>query len=138
MGPVAVSIDAGSLAFQLYNGNHVIDDEHENCGDDLNHAVTVVGYNEDDPSNPYWIMRNSWGEDWGDKGYAYIKIVPGEGVCGIQMEPTYPNVYLLKKSASRICYVVLSILGGAIIAPLFIIMLRIKQEADGLLFFHPG
>ena len=80
---MAVALDASSLVFQLYNGNHVIDDEHEDCGDSLNHAVTIVGYNTDDAELPYWIVRNSWGEDWGDKGYAYIKIAPGEGICGI-------------------------------------------------------
>ena len=98
LGPVAVSIDASSLAFQLYNGNHIISNEHENCGDELNHAVTVVGYNAEDPEKPYWIVRNSWGPDWGDQGYAKIMIVPGEGVCGIQTEPTYPNVYYVHKN----------------------------------------
>ena len=87
----------------------------------------MVGYNEEDSENPYWIVRNSWGPDWGDQGYAKIKIVAGEGVCGIQIEPTYPNVYLLQKSARRVCYVVLSILGGAIIAPLFGLLLRMQQ-----------
>ena len=34
------------------------------------HAMTVVGYNDD---NKYFIIRNSWGENWGDKGYCYYK-----------------------------------------------------------------
>ena len=100
---------------------------HESCGDELNHAVTVVGYNEENPETPYWIVRNSWGPDWGDQGYAKIMIVDGEGVCGIQIEPTYPNIYLLHKTASRVCYIILSILGGIIIAPLFGMILRMRQ-----------
>jgi hypothetical protein len=34
------------------------------------HAMTVVGYDDD---NKYFIIRNSWGENWGDKGYCYYK-----------------------------------------------------------------
>ena len=138
LGPVAVSIDASSLAFQLYNGNHIISNEHENCGDELNHAVTVVGYNAEDPEQPYWIVRNSWGADWGDQGYAKIMIVPGEGVCGIQTEPTYPNIYHVHKNGRRICYVILTLLGGAVIAPLFAVMLENKRKTESLFFFHPG
>ena len=33
------------------------------------HAVLVVGYND---KNQKWIIRNSWGEKWGDKGYFYL------------------------------------------------------------------
>jgi C1A family cysteine protease len=35
----------------------------------LDHAVTIIGYNTDDSSMPYWIVRNSWGTDWGEEGY---------------------------------------------------------------------
>lgn len=33
------------------------------------HAVVCVGY---DDSKKVWIMRNSWGDKWGDKGYFYL------------------------------------------------------------------
>jgi len=35
------------------------------------HAVVCVGYTTKDNKN-YWIMRNSWGSSWGDKGYFYL------------------------------------------------------------------
>lgn len=35
------------------------------------HAVLVVGYNDAHRSGD-WLVRNSWGEDWGDKGYFYM------------------------------------------------------------------
>ena len=36
------------------------------------HAILLVGYGKDNDGNPYFIIRNSWGEDWGESGYAYL------------------------------------------------------------------
>ena len=43
------------------------------------HAIQIVGY---DTTNtvPYWIIRNTWGTDWGEKGYVRIKL--GDNMCG--------------------------------------------------------
>jgi len=46
----------------------------------INHAVVVVGYGTEN-GNPYWIVKNSWGDNWGDKGY--IKMYRGNKICGI-------------------------------------------------------
>jgi len=73
LGPVTVAIDAGSIGFQHYKRgvfNHA-----QRCGTDLNHAVTIVGYsNLNSDSEPYWIVRNSWGDDWGLDGYVKMAI----------------------------------------------------------------
>jgi len=58
----------------------------------LDHGVVVVGYG-DDGKNPYWIIRNSWGSSWGEKGYIRVKRVSnGAGVCGVNLAASYPIV----------------------------------------------
>lgn len=62
------------------------------CGTELNHGVAAVGYGSDSKGRKYWIVRNSWGPEWGEGGY--IKLERGiddpEGKCGIAMEASYP------------------------------------------------
>jgi len=46
--------------------------------------VLLVGYGTDDATDlEYWLVRNSWGAEWGDHGYIKIAIVDGDGICGI-------------------------------------------------------
>jgi len=45
------------------------------CGSKLDHGVTLVGY-----SSSYWLIKNSWGETWGEKGY--IRLAMGD-TCGL-------------------------------------------------------
>ena len=39
-------------------------------------------------------MRNSWGPEWGEDGYMKILMSGGNGVCGINMDVTFPNMAL--------------------------------------------
>lgn len=42
----------------------------QDCGADLNHAVQLVGYGTDKETGlDYFLVRNSWGEAWGEEGY---------------------------------------------------------------------
>jgi C1A family cysteine protease len=92
MQPVAVSIEAGGPNFQHYS-NGVYNGP---CGTKLNHGVTVVGYGQDEESGErYWIVKNSWGEKWGDRGYLRMKkdiVDKPEGICGIAIRPSFPLI----------------------------------------------
>lgn len=65
-GPVSVSVDASTWA--TYKGGIMTD----GCGTETNHAVVVSGYIEG-CTGPYWIIRNSWGNDWGVAGHLFLK-----------------------------------------------------------------
>jgi cathepsin L len=65
-GPTCAAIDATLWSFQLYSSG-IYDDTC--CSSELlSHGVTVVGYGQE-VDRLYWIVRNSWGADWGESGY---------------------------------------------------------------------
>lgn len=66
-GPVSVAIDASGITFQLYFGGII----KYLCGDSLDHGVLVVGYGTENGTD-YWLLKNSWGPTWGEKGYFRI------------------------------------------------------------------
>jgi len=51
----------------------------------LDHCVQAVGY-DTSASTPFWIVRNSWGADWGENGY--IRLQYGTNTCGLTQEST--------------------------------------------------
>jgi len=55
----------------------------------INHGVVIVGFGTEDTTD-YWIVRNSWGAGYGDKGYVKIAAYDGDGICGIQIRTSYP------------------------------------------------
>ncbi|KAI5733923.1 hypothetical protein M8J77_000365 [Diaphorina citri] len=82
-GPLSVGMNANGLFY--YSGG-VIDLNQRLCNPKAqNHALIIVGYGEeekkDGTSIPYWIVKNSWGSDWGEKGY--FRIRRGADTCGI-------------------------------------------------------
>lgn len=72
-GPVGIAMYVGENAiFQNYGGGIHYDPDapsgYDKCPE-ANHAMVIVGYGSEGPGKDYWIVRNSWGEDWGEKGY---------------------------------------------------------------------
>ncbi|XP_044462427.1 zingipain-2-like [Mangifera indica] len=84
--PVSVAIDASGIK---YYSSGVFDGD---CGTSLNHAVTIIGYGTADDGTEYWLIKNSWGESWGENGYMRIKkdADAAEGLCGLAMDASYP------------------------------------------------
>jgi C1A family cysteine protease len=89
--PVAIAIEADTRYFQSYSSGVLTS---SSCGTNLDHGVLIVGYGEENGLQ-YWLVKNSWGTTWGDKGY--VKIARSEstndaGICGIAMDPSFPSV----------------------------------------------
>jgi len=68
--------------------------------------VTAVGYSIKNKSG-FWIVKNSWGADWGEDGYIRIAFTDkDEGICGINEEPVYA-VWWLKNYKYEIKFIFL-------------------------------
>jgi len=88
-GPVAATINAEPIV--EYAGGVFTDESHSQ---QTNHIVSIVGWDQYDDSKStdgsdsnkgtYWIIRNSWGQYWGELGY--IRVKAGANVLGIEGE----------------------------------------------------
>lgn len=86
---IAVAIDASSKDFQLYQSGVYTSSECGNEFENLDHAVTVVGYGTDsETGQDYWVVQNSWGESYGEGGY--IRMARNKNnMCGIAKDASY-------------------------------------------------
>jgi len=77
--PLSICCDAE--AWQNYNGGVLTADQ---CGSNVDHAIQLTGYSPQ--QGGYWIVRNSWGADWGEHGFIYLQY--GQNTCAITSEVT--------------------------------------------------
>lgn len=89
--PISVGMDGSAIDFQLYTGG-IYDGSCSANPNDIDHAVLIVGYGSEGGED-YWIVKNSWGTDWGVEGYFLIRRnadLPF-GVCAINAMASYPT-----------------------------------------------
>jgi len=85
--PVSVAIDASAESFQFYESGVYSSVECESGMEALDHGVLVVGYGDG-----YWLVKNSWGSDWGMDGYIQMAR-DDDNMCGIATYATYSIAY---------------------------------------------
>jgi KDEL-tailed cysteine endopeptidase len=80
--PVSVALKADQPAFHQYTGGVIT----SGCTTPANHGVLAVGFGTDSTGQEYYIVKNSWGADWGDHGFVRIGVKSniGVGICSIQ------------------------------------------------------
>lgn len=86
--PISVVLDSAFLYY--YKKGVILDNDESNpCFLRLSHAVTMVGYGTDPKYGDYYLVKNTWGANWGENGYFRISraLPPGpnkdKGACGI-------------------------------------------------------
>ncbi|CAF3313614.1 unnamed protein product [Rotaria sp. Silwood2] len=91
-GPMFIGLDANSKLFMFYQDGILNIDNCPNNPQDMDHAMTVVGYGYDEAlKTPYWIIKNSWGTKWGEKGY--LRLIKDAGnMCGIASMAYYAKL----------------------------------------------
>ncbi|XP_018560793.1 cathepsin L1-like [Anoplophora glabripennis] len=91
LGPVTAAIDASRDTLQFYSDGVYYDPECGSKPEEMNHAVLIVGYGVEPNGQKYWLVKNSYGSEWGIGGY--IKMIKDVGNhCGIATQASFPLV----------------------------------------------
>jgi len=77
-GPLSICLNADML--MSYSSGIITGDPADCPANQTDHAVLLVGYGSGNGTN-FWIVKNSWGADWGENGY--FRIENDNDLCGI-------------------------------------------------------
>lgn len=89
-GPTTVAVYADADGFLNYHSG--IYNDFSACEGQVDHAITAVGYGSEG-GNDYWIVKNSWGANWGEAGFGRLAIKgDGRGICGIMSDAVTVSV----------------------------------------------
>ncbi|XP_006981780.1 cathepsin R-like [Peromyscus maniculatus bairdii] len=92
IGPISAGVHVASNLFVFYKRGILHDRKCSNTT--VNHVVLVVGYGsegEETDGKKYWLVKNSWGDEWGIQGY--MKIAKDQNNhCAIASYADYPIV----------------------------------------------
>lgn len=88
--PIAVALSSAD-PFKDYKGGFY---SCPNAGtlaskDNVNHALVLVGYGSDATAGDYWILKNSYGSSWGDRGFMKL-LADNKANCGLNIFPVVP------------------------------------------------
>ena len=76
-GPISCGVDATSKMESYTGGIYSEEGAHS-----IDHIISIVGWGVADTGDEYWLMRNSWGEPWGEKGFMRIVTSKNTGPAG--------------------------------------------------------
>lgn len=94
---VSVGIDASHAGFQYYSDGLYTEPFCYKTYKGIDHAVSVVGYGTGESSSnggsDYWLIKNSWGTDWGMSGYIHFAR-NNDNMCGVATDASFPTIGL--------------------------------------------
>ena len=101
-GPISCGIQATNKMEHRYSGG-VFSEAASETDSRINHVVGVVGWGVDHVGNEYWVVRNSWGTEWGEDGFMRLVTSANTGPAGkgnnlVETECTYavPDRYAVR------------------------------------------
>ncbi|EIE25566.1 cysteine proteinase [Coccomyxa subellipsoidea C-169] len=94
-GPMTVSVNAEGEDWRFYKSGVYNNTRCSPKLKALDHAVVVSGYGETEGGEKYWIVKNTWSANWGEKGYIRISRDPAYD-CGIATQAIYNEIELAK------------------------------------------